>query len=152
MLCACSADGASNGGNTTSPQGNAAAPAAPDTGNEQQPQRQPEPSEEVTLSVSPEQTTEDSTVTLTLRNGSEEQLGYNLCTSSLQTAAGCEVPTGRVCTMELRTLEPGRTATYRYELPVNVAQGSYRFAAQVTWMKSNRTSRVRSNPFEVQPD
>ena len=152
MLCACSADGANQAGNATAPQGNAAAPAVPGTANERLPQQQPEPSEEITLSVSPEQTTENSTVTLTLRNGSEEQLGYNLCTSALETAAGREVPTSRVCTMELRTLEPERTATYRYELPVNVAQGSYRFAAQVNWMASNRTSLVRSDAFEVRSD
>ena len=150
LLCACSADGANQGGNS----------AAPDSGNEQQPQpqqpqprqEQEQPSADVELSVSPEQTSQDSTLTLTLRNGSEQQVGYNLCTSALETAGGREVPTSRVCTMELRTLEPGRTATYRYTLPVNVAQGSYRIAAQVSWMQSNRTGPVRSDAFEVRPD
>ena len=150
LLCACSADGANQAGNA----------AAPNSGNEQEPQpqqlqprqEQERSSADVELSVSPEQTTQDSTLTLTLRNRSEQQLGYNLCTSALETAGGREVPTSRVCTMELRTLEPGRTATYRYTLPVNVAQGSYRFAAQVSWMQSNRTSLVRSNAFEVRPD
>ena len=149
LLCACSAETENQASNAAAPQGNAAAPATP---NGQPPQQQLEPSADVTLSVSPEQATEDSTVTLTLRNGSEQQLGYNLCTSTLESADGREIPTSRVCTMELRTLEPGRTATYRYTLPVNVAQGSYRLAAEVHWMDSGRTSMVRSNAFEVRSD
>ncbi|HEU5481936.1 MAG TPA: hypothetical protein VFU80_02425 [Sphingomicrobium sp.] len=91
-------------------------------------------------------------MTLTLSNGSDRQVGYNLCNSALQTSAGRPVPSGRICTMELRTLEPGRTATYSYELPVNMAEGSYRFLTQVEWIGANRSSGIRSNSIEVALD
>ena len=91
-------------------------------------------------------------MTLTLRNGDRQQIGYNLCTSALETSAGRPVPSNRVCTMELRTLGPGRSATYSYKLPVNMADGSYRFLTQVEWMQSGRRSGVRSNSFEVRSD
>lgn len=158
LLCACAVESGNEADNAAAPDRNATAPAPVEGGNQAPPARQPgngadaPEAAEVTLSASPEQTTENSTVTLTLRNGSEEQVGYNLCTSDLQTAGGGKVPTNVVCTMELRTLEPGRTATYGYKLPVNMATGSYRFATQVHWTDSGRTDRIRSNIFEVRPD
>jgi len=88
-------------------------------------------------------------MTLTLDNGSKEQVGYNLCTSALETSAGRAVPTGRICTMELRTLEPGKTVNYPYKLPVNMTAGNYRFVTQVEWIASGRRSGVRSNGFEI---
>lgn len=108
-----------------------------------------QPSGQVTLSAAPAQASGGATMTLTLSNGSSEQIGYNLCTSALETRAGRAVPTGRVCTMELRMLEPGRTADHRYQLPVNMAAGSYRFLTQVERSQSGRRSAVRSNSFEV---
>lgn len=51
-----------------------------------------------------------ATMTLTLRNGSKEQIGYNLCTSAIETTSGKNIESGRVCTMEPRTVEPGRSA------------------------------------------
>lgn len=109
----------------------------------------PEPSGDVTLLAAPARVSEGATVTLTLRNGSRERVGYNLCTSDLQTSAGRSVPTSRVCTMELRTLEPGGTADHRYKLPLNMPGGSYRFVTQVEWMQSGRRDGVESNSFEV---
>lgn len=116
------------------------------SGNNRQAQ---EPSGEVTLSAAPASTAEGAIVTLTLSNGSKEQVGYNLCTSNLETSGGRRVPTSRICTMELRTLESGRRADHRYQLPVNMVDGSYRFATRVQWMNSGRRSIVRSNSFEV---
>ena len=147
LLCACTRETSNDSGEAVD-QG--AVPANSSSQAAQPPQ--PEPVGDIALTVSPEETTEDSTVTLALRNGSKQQIGYNLCTSTLQTAAGRDVPTSRVCTLELRTLEPGRTDSYRYRLPVNMAEGSYRFATQVERMPDGGMHSVRSNGFTVRPD
>lgn len=157
LLLACTVEGGNQAENIPAADGNqstGAPPATspPESSPPQQPgnnAQSPEPSGDVTLSAAPASTTEGATVTLTLSNGSKEQIGYNLCTSNLETSGGQDVPTSRVCTMELRTLEPGRTADYRYELPVNMVDGSYRFSTQVEWMDSGRRGTVRSNSIEV---
>lgn len=139
---------AETNGTVSAPSG--ASPGDPSTpGQPGNGQQVPEPSGQVTLSAAPATTSADSTMTLTLTNGAREQIGYNLCTSALETSAGRPVPTNRVCTMELRMLEPGRSADYRYELPVNMLAGSYRFVTQVEWMESGRRGTVRSDNFEV---
>ena len=109
----------------------------------------PTPPGEVTLTAAPPQTSSGSTMVLSLANASAQQIGYNLCTSALQTAAGTAVQTDRVCTMELRTLTPGATATYNYELPANLPAGSYRFSTGVERMQSGDRTTVTSNTFEV---
>lgn len=164
LLCACGGDAANQADNfgmtgandvAVAPANGAASNAAASPGEPAAPQQPgngaqaPEPSGQVALLAAPARTTGGSTMTLTLTNGSSGQIGYNLCTSALQTSAGVDVPTSRVCTMELRTLEPGRSADYRYELPVNMADGSYRFLTQVEWMQSGRRSGVASNSFTV---
>jgi hypothetical protein len=155
LLCACSVENVSSNDGTSADQPAPAEVAAAGAGPSQQPAEAPEapePVDGVTLSVSPEQTTEDSTVTLTLRNNSQQQIGYNLCSSTLQTSAGRPVPTSRACTMEIRSLDPGRTATDRYQLPVNMLEGRYRFVTQVQWRGSSRIAGVPSNAFAVRPD
>ena len=158
MLCACGAGTGNGADNVGATEGNEMAAPSDGSGDSRDGQESangtsaPEPSGDVTLAAAPAQTTGGSTMTLTLRNGSSQQIGYNLCTSALETSAGRSIPTSRVCTMELRTLEPGRNADYRYELPVNMAEGSYRFVTQVEWMQSSRGSGVRSNSFAVRSD
>jgi hypothetical protein len=152
LLCACQIEAGDNAGNAAGPAppgqgGEAPAPAGEDRG--EPANLAGEPAGGVELSALPAETRANSTVTLTLSNGSDEQVGYNLCTSALESAAGREVPTNRVCTMELRTLEPGRTATYGYRLPVNMLDGSYRFASQVHRMESGEIVTVRSSGFTV---
>jgi hypothetical protein len=109
----------------------------------------PEPSGEIGLRASPEQLSAGGTVTLTLSNGTREQLGYNLCTSALQTAERREVRSDRICTMEIRTLEPGRTASYSYELPGTLGRGSYRLSTGIDRMSSGTRVTVTSNSFRV---
>lgn len=156
LLCACSEMGSEGDNAAAANSGETAAGTGPAGGSNSTAEQRPangtapgEPSGPVTLSAAPAQVAQGATMTLTLTNGSSEQIGYNLCTSDLQTAAGRPVPTGIVCTMELRTLKPGGNADYRYELPVNMVAGSYRFLTQVEWMQSGRRSGVRSNSFEV---
>ena len=108
-----------------------------------------EPTGDVSLSVTPARTSAGSTVTLTLGNESRQAIGYNLCTSALQTASGSAVRTDRVCTMELRTLQPGRSASYSYELPGSLADGRYRFSTGLERMPDGGRLTVTSNSFEV---
>lgn len=160
LLLGCNVETGNEAQNAEASDASETAPAPPgtqppDSSPPQQPGKNalaPEGSGEVALGAAPASTTEGATVTLTLSNGSQQQIGYNLCTSDLETSAGRRVPTNRVCTMELRTLEPGRSADYRYALPVNMSEGSYRFSTQVHWMDSGRRSTVSSNSFKVRPD
>ena len=136
--------------------GQPAAPAAP--GNQQVPaptpptdgQPSPEPSGDVRLSASPSRTAAGSTMTLTLANSANYTVGYNLCTSAIETAAGAAVKTDRICTMELRTLQPGRSANYSFELPANLADGRYRYSTGAENMDAGTRAVVKSNIFTVQ--
>lgn len=109
----------------------------------------PEPAGPVTLAAAPRRTSAGSTVTLTLSNGSRQAVGYNLCTSALQTRAGRAVDTDRVCTLELRTLNPGQRATYGYELPASLPDGRYRFSTGLDRMPEGGRTTVISNNIAV---
>lgn len=90
-----------------------------------------------------------SEVRLTLRNDSATEIQYNLCTSALQRRMGTswqEVQTGDVCTMELRGLQPGRSATFDKSLPSALPGGEYRY---VTRVHGETTSDAASNHFAV---
>lgn len=125
------------------------APVAPSPGQPAPDQPAPIPTGSVSLTASPARATAGSAMTLTLRNSSSQTIGYNLCTSGLLTSSGTAVPSDRVCTMELRTLEPAASATYSWALPADLAAGRYRFTTGIEWMGSNRRGSVQSNPFEV---
>jgi hypothetical protein len=73
-------------------------------------------------------------VQLTLTNGSDDRVGYNLCSSQLErkNASGWErIETGDVCTMEIRSLDVGQTATFDKNLPAGLASGDYRYVTRV---------------------
>ena len=120
-------------------------PAPPSDG-----QPSPEPSVDVRLSASPSRTAAGSTMTLTLANSANYTVGYNLCTSAIETAGGANVPLDRVCTMELHSLQPGRSANYSFELPANLADGRYRFSTGTENMDAGTRAAVKSNIFTVQ--
>ncbi len=154
LLAACTvpAENASPNAQSNESGADAAAPAAPAAPIPGQPQgspTSPQPSGEAKLSASPQQVAQAATVTLALANGTTEPLGYNLCTSVLLASDGSPVRGDRVCTMELRTLEPGNTATYPYELPASVGPGSYRFSTSVERMRSGTRTAVTSNEITV---
>jgi hypothetical protein len=90
-------------------------------------------------------------VTLMLRNGSATPVGYNLCSSGLQRSSGAAweaIETDEVCTMELRTLERGGSATFEKNLPSDLQPGEYRY---VTNIDAGGTRAVaESNPFRVE--
>ena len=89
-------------------------------------------------------------VMLTLRNESGAPVGYNLCTSALQRRVSGTweaVETGDICTMEIRTLDSGNSATFEKTLPDGLTAGEYRYTNSV---ESNGSRMVvASNPFNV---
>lgn len=88
-------------------------------------------------------------VMLTLRNGTAAPVGYNLCSSTLQRRweSWEAVKTDEVCTMEIRTLEPGGSATFEKTLPSDPRSGEYRYVTNVG--VENKGVMVESNPFRV---
>lgn len=108
-----------------------------------------EPSGTISLSAAPARASAGETMTLALRNNSRQQIGYNLCTSRLESARGRTVPSDRICTMELRPLRPTQVATYRYDLPARLDPGSYRFATQLDIPGENAGRVIFSNSFQI---
>jgi hypothetical protein len=107
---------------------------------------------DVRLTVEPTPAAAGDSIVLTLDNGTANQIGYNLCTTSLerQTAGGWEVvPSDLVCTMELRTLEPGAEAEYRKALPAGLSAGQYRYRTNVELMPTGGYHAVTSSAFRV---
>lgn len=87
-------------------------------------------------------------VELTLSNGSGEPVGYNLCTSALQRRTAGKwtgVETGDICTMEIRTLQNGGTATFTKTLPRDTVSGEYRYTTNVD--SNGRPIVVASDTF-----
>lgn len=85
-------------------------------------------------------------VLLTLRNGSAAPVGYNLCSSELQRRTGSgwdHVETGGMCTMEIRMLPAGESATFEHTLPSGSAAGEYRYVTRA------EGAMVESNPFSI---
>jgi hypothetical protein len=92
----------------------------------------------------------DRTVRLTLRNQSGSSAGYNLCTSGLQrrtAGSWSALETGDICTMEIRTLRSGASATFDKTLPDDVMSGEYRYTTSVEW--EGNAVVVTSDPFIV---
>lgn len=108
---------------------------------------------DVSLIVTPERAAPGDTVTLVLRNDSDDTLGYNLCTSSLSRRTESDtwdtVPSDRACTLELRSLSPRQRATLRIDLPQDLAPGTYRFETAVERLEPSVRATVTSEPFTV---
>jgi len=91
---------------------------------------------------------------LDLRNDSGDGLGVNVCVSTLEVRDGAEwrqstQQPDEICTMELRILEPGRSASHTFTLPAGLAAGEYRFVTDVERMASGERGPVASTPFRV---
>lgn len=75
-----------------------------------------------------------SPIVLTLRNQGAERVGYNLCTAQLEHLVDGEwkrVDSNRVCTMELRMLMPGSSASFPFYDLDELEPGKYRFRLNV---------------------
>ena len=91
-------------------------------------------------------------VVLTLTNQSAEPVGYNLCSSRLMRRSGetwTNVPTGVMCTMEIRTLAPGASDTFTHTRPSGLASGQYRYETRVEIPMGGPGDQVASNSFEL---
>ncbi|HUF18265.1 MAG TPA: hypothetical protein VMS12_09510 [Thermoanaerobaculia bacterium] len=91
-------------------------------------------------------------VLLRLTNGSDSPIGYNLCASALerQDATWTQMPSDIMCTMELRTLSSGATATFEREIREAITPGTYRFRTAVESPLGVRSVGVVSNAISLQ--
>lgn len=106
----------------------------------------------ITLTATPTDLPSGDSVTVTLTTTLEGGVGYNLCTSTLERESGADwtaVPSDRVCTMELRTLQPGEEATFTFVLPIGLEPGQYRYHARVEAHAATEMRDVRTAPFTV---
>jgi hypothetical protein len=93
------------------------------------------------------------TVRLILDNGARDPIGYNLCASTLQRHDGLRwspIRTDEVCTMELRILEPGRSATFDKTIPAGLSPGEYRYVTSVEDPLGGAQRTLASGSFGVQ--
>jgi hypothetical protein len=107
---------------------------------------------DVTLTARPAATPAERSVTLVLANGTTQSVGYNLCPTAIEHRSGrswVELPVDRICTMELRILQPGSEATYRMELPATLSAGEYRFSAAVELLDTHERRTVHSGVVRV---
>lgn len=107
---------------------------------------------EAALAISPERPQPGQSLTLMLTNRSTDGIGYNLCTSELvrEEASGwVPVPTDRICTMELRLLNPEEEATFDLDLPPDLPPGTYRFETRVELTGTGGMDTLSTPPFEL---
>ncbi len=107
---------------------------------------------DVNLSVEAVPALPGDSVTLVLENASETEVGYNLCPSTLVRQSSDEwiaVPSDRICTMELRMLQPGQSDRFTLTLPEDIAPGTYRFETMVERTDAGPRGPLLSAPFEV---
>jgi hypothetical protein len=108
------------------------------------------PDEDLELRV--EAASARDSITLVLSNESSEEIGFNLCPSTLERSTGGTwepVLSERVCTMELRLLDSGREARYTLDVPAGLTSGRYRYRASVTRMASGTSVSLTSDPFQI---
>ena len=92
----------------------------------------------------------DGVMRLTLDNGENHQIGYNLCSSVLERRDGSAwtpVPTNEVCTMVLLTLNPGRDATFEKRLPPDLPAGEYRYRTRIESPLGTPLPPISTAPF-----
>jgi hypothetical protein len=106
------------------------------------------------LGVQPDRMPPGAALELTLTNRSVHPLGYNLCPSVIERRVGDDwqlhpEPLAEACTMELRTLAPGASGSFRHTLPAALPPGRYRFRTGVEWPLGESWVGVISSTFEV---
>ena len=107
----------------------------------------------VAYSVQPGSAVPGGSAVVTLRNGSNEPIGYNLCIGALERReADLWVPalsSANACSPALSMLAPGEEASAETALPAGLEGGDYRFVTQVGLAGNWARSQVRSESFSV---
>lgn len=99
--------------------------------------------------------TTGDTIRLTLRNDSDDELGYNLCLADLQRRDDGEwvsaqrMPENTACAAMLRLLKPGEAVTETQPVHPFIQPGVYRFRDEVEWPVSGDRFTVISNGFSI---
>jgi len=107
---------------------------------------------DVVLRAGPETIAAGGSMTLTLDNESAGTIGDNLCASGLERGSGVGwqlVPENRLCTMELRTLQPRNEISEELRLPETLASGDYRYTTTVERIETRGRDAIASNQFRV---
>jgi hypothetical protein len=107
---------------------------------------------DVRLHVQPRPAAPGDSLVLVLENASAEPIGYNLCASGLEQRAGDAwraVREERVCTMELRMLEPGQQARFAFLPPPGLAPGEYRAVTAIERQGAAGLESLASTPFSI---
>ena len=119
-------------------------------------------SSEVTLRLDRATYTPGATATMTIRSTSRDTLGYNPCSNrSVERQQGstwvAHAEPDRMCTMELRLLNPGETQTAPADIPAGLSAGTYRMVLTLSRQRQPRagetaasgTARAVSATFRV---
>ena len=94
----------------------------------------------------------DSTVTLVLENGTGGVVRYDLCHSDLQREVDgqwVDIPDDRVCTDDLRALDPGEATEERLPSPDGLVTAGYRYETRIEIETGGERAdpTIRSRPF-----
>ena len=92
-------------------------------------------------------------VTLVLENGTQSEVGYNLCFHGIEERSGDEwelLEASRVCTTVLHILGAGSTTHYETTLPESLEPGEYRFRAALHLLDEGEFGDQVSEPFHVE--
>ena len=95
------------------------------------------------------------TIQLRLRNGTERDVGYNLCFRVLERRVGRDwvavqsMPQNTFCSAELRVLQPGGEAFDAQAVHSFIAGGIYRFRTNVEWPVGGGRVGLTSNYFVI---
>jgi len=108
-------------------------------------------SEETNMKLEAKRTS-PSTILLTLRNSSAHPAGYNLCSSALERRIDdtwTKVPTDDICTMEIRNLDSGKTATFEKHPSSSLPAAEYRYTTRVESPIGDKGVVIASDVFIV---
>ena len=133
-------------------------PQQSDTGT---PSPQQTPASDVTIALDRTTYSPGGQVELRVTNHTNETLGFNPCTRSIEQRQGESwsliVEPGRVCTMQLYIIQPHATRNEITDLPTSLERGTYRIALGFTREGPSVTPptpapaiRAVSAPFQVE--
>lgn len=110
--------------------------------------------EEPVLSTGRQTYSREDEVRLILQNHTREEIGYNLCVSSLERRVNeewqpVEVQLREACPMILRLLPPGQSDYYMFQLDPGLEEGVYRFRTELETMGTGERQAYFSNPFTI---